>query len=486
MGYACGDIFGGGGFLIVNLLVFNYFVIVEGLDVVRASMIIFICKLWDGVTDPIMGFISDRTRNRFGRRRIYFLAGAPVVFVSVFLMWNSFGITDSQALWVYHLLTYMLFDTAFTIVMVPYNSILSDMTTDYNERTRFTSVRMIFSASSTLVCAVVPSLLISAVGSPVNGPGQKPGYAVMAAIFGAIFGIVWILTFFGTWENPQFAHKPVERTGLRDWANIFRNKSYRSFLGLFIFVQVSIDLLLALFVFFVDIVLMKFELYSLLMGILLVSGIAYMAIFGKLAQVKGKRFPLFVSIPIFIVVCLFMLTFTPSTPVFILCIIALFISVQTSAGNVCTWSMLSDLYDVGELITSRRSEGIYAGFTTFVYKLSSGIAILIIGIGLQRAGFNQNEYNLLKSMGAIDFAGYANSSIVWAIKGMMVFIPVVFQLLALLFAARYKLSNKRFDTVRSAIARFKAEGAGAVFSQEERDDLKVVTGLEAEKLWGRI
>ncbi|MDR3337201.1 MAG: MFS transporter, partial [Treponema sp.] len=79
LGYGCGDIFGGGGFLICNLLIFNFLVIVEGLSVVQASTIIFICKLWDGVTDPVMGFISDRTRTRFGRRRIYFLAGAPLV-----------------------------------------------------------------------------------------------------------------------------------------------------------------------------------------------------------------------------------------------------------------------------------------------------------------------------------------------------------------------------------------------------------------------
>jgi oligogalacturonide transporter len=78
LGYGCGDIFGGGGFLIVNLLIMNFLVIVEGLSVVQASTIVFICKIYDGVTDPIMGFISDRTHSRFGRRRLYFLIDSPV------------------------------------------------------------------------------------------------------------------------------------------------------------------------------------------------------------------------------------------------------------------------------------------------------------------------------------------------------------------------------------------------------------------------
>jgi oligogalacturonide transporter len=487
LGYGCGDIFGGGGFLIVNLLIMNFFVIVEGLSVVQASTIIFICKIYDGVTDPIMGFISDRTRSRFGRRRLYFLIGAPVVLLSCVLMWNSFGIKDNGILAVYHLLTYILFDTAFTMVMVPYNAILSDITGDYTERTGYTSVRMVFSATACLICAVVPALLINAFGNPVNGPLQKPGYAIMGFIFGAIFCIVWILAFLGTRENPQFQKNAQTRIGPRDWAAMFKNASYRNFLGIFIFVQVTIDLVLALFVFFVDIVLMKYHAYSLIMGVLLVSQIVYMALMGRVAELKGKRFPLFIAMPVFAATCLIFLTYSPSTPVWFICLVSALTAIGPATGNVCTWSMLSDIYDLDELITNKRHEGLYSGFTTFVYKLSSGLAILIIGFGLERAGFNQEEYNILKTLGTVDFSHYTDSSIVWAIKTMIVFVPIALAALAVFFTIRYKLNIRRFETVKNAIERFKRDGktaALAAFSAEERADLEMVTGRRLENLWG--
>jgi Na+/melibiose symporter-like transporter len=122
-----------------------------------------------------------------------------------------------------------------------------------------------------------------------------------------------------------------------------------------------------------------------------------------------------------------------------------------------------------------------------VYKLSSGLAILIIGFGLQRAGFNQEEYNILKTMGTVDFSHYTGSSIVWAIKAMIVFVPIVLQALAVFFTLRYKLDNRRFGTVKRAVERFKQDGraaALAAFSAGERADLETVTGHRLEDLWG--
>ena len=90
--YASGDIYGGGAFMIFSLLFMNYLVLVEGLPVVATTVIIFIGRLWDAVTDSIMGRISDVTRSRFGRRRVYFIVGIIPVFLSFFMLFYSFGI----------------------------------------------------------------------------------------------------------------------------------------------------------------------------------------------------------------------------------------------------------------------------------------------------------------------------------------------------------------------------------------------------------
>ena len=482
LGYACGDIYGGGAFLIFSLLFMNFLVIVEGMDVVLATTIIFAGKLWDAVTDPIVGNLSDKTRSRFGRRRIYFLIGILPVFASFVMLWYSFGIQSETGKFIYYMLAYMFFGTAFTIVMVPYNAILPDMTGDYNERTRFTTMRMAFSAGTAILAAVVPSILIKSFGGDVNGPAQKPGYLMMAVVFGLLFGACWLLTFLGTKERDDIP--PPEPFSIRQWFTVFRNRTYRIYLGIFIFVQVAIDLLLALFVFYIDIVLLQYKNYELVMGVLLVCQLLFMFLHNRIAQKKGKCYPLYIGIPVWVAASIGFIFVTNATPIWVICALAVLIALGAAAGNLATWSMLSDTCDVDELMTGKRREGIYSGFTTFARKFSSGFAVLLLGFGLQFAGFDQNAYNLARSDSAtFNPMEWATSGVGNTIKWMFIIIPVVFLGVAFFFALRYKLDCKRFDCVVGGVNRLKSGQRMADFSEEEQQEFELLTGKPVHKLW---
>jgi len=481
IGYACGDIYGGGSFLIFSMLFMNFLVIVEEIPIFLATTIIFVGKIWDAVTDPIVGTLSDKTRSRFGRRRIYFLIGIIPVLVSFVMMWYSFGIAEQSAKFAYYMVAYILFGSAFTIVMVPYNAILPEMTEDYNERTSFTTTRMAFSAGTSLLAAVIPSIIIKSIGGAVNGPAQKPGYLVMGIAFGAVFAISWLLTFLGTKERRDLP--PPESFSLKKWFSVFKNRTYRIFLGIFISVQVAIDLLLALFVFYIDIVVLQYRNYEVLMGILLVCQLLFMFLYNIVAQRKGKNYPLYIGVPVWIAASVCFAFVTSGTPFIVLCILAVFIALGTAAGNLATWSMLSDIYDVDELMTGRRREGIYSGFTTFIRKFSSGIAILLLGFGLQAAGFDQNQYNIVRSGAGFDPAQYAASGVASAIKWMFVIIPVVFLTVTLIFTFRYKLDKRRFDCVLSGVKRLKEGCDTGKFTEEEKQDYVLLTGKPVDTFW---
>ncbi|MGI6228081.1 MAG: MFS transporter, partial [Christensenellales bacterium] len=296
LAYGSGDIYGGGAFLVFSLFYMNFLVLVEGIPVLAATLIIFAGKLWDAVTDPLMGRLSDRTRSRFGRRRLYFLVGILPVFLSFFMLFYSFGIQNTALKIAYHTFAYMFFGTAFTIVMIPYNAILSDITSDYNDRTDYTTVRMIMSGAASLVCAVVPGFIIKAVGGDVNGPAQKTGYMVMAAVLAVLFAACWAWVFFGTRERENLP-EPKKMT-LKEWLSVFKNKPYRNFLGIFLSFQIAVDLVLALFIFYVDLVVLKYKSYELLVGVLLVAQILFMVLNGAIAKKKGKAFPLYIGIPV--------------------------------------------------------------------------------------------------------------------------------------------------------------------------------------------
>ncbi|MCL2211491.1 MAG: MFS transporter [Treponema sp.] len=481
--YASGDIYGGGAFMIFSLLFMNFLVLVEGLPVVATTIIIFIGRLWDAVTDPIMGRISDRTRSKFGRRRIYFLIGIIPVYLSFVMLFFSFGIQNITAKIIYYIISYMFFGTVFSIVMVPYNAILSDMTSDYNERTAFTTIRMIFSGAAALISAVIPSIIIKSIGNEHNGPEQIPGYIVMALIFGAVFGLCWLVVFWGTKEREVLP--AAEKVSFASWLSIFSNKAYKNFLGIFLPFQIGVDLILALFIFYIDIVVLQYQNYELVVGTLLVCSMLLMVAQGKLAEKKGKAFPLYIGIPVWILTTIVFIWIDSSVPVIALCIMAALIAVGSSAGNLSTWSMLTDIYDIDEICTGKRREGLYAGMTTFLRKFASGIAVLLIGFGLQAMGFDQNEYSILKASASnFDPASYAQSNIVMGIKWMFILIPLLLLIICLFFAVKNKVSKRCFDAVLKGINEFRTSGSISALGAQETEDILIVTGLEKDKLWG--
>jgi oligogalacturonide transporter len=168
-----------------------------------------------------------------------------------------------------------------------------------------------------------------------------------------------------------------------------------------------------------------------------------------------------------------------------MCILAALIAVGSSAGNLATWSMLSDTFDIDEIRTGKRREGIYSGLTTFLRKFASGVAVLLLGYGLQALGFDQNQYAILKAS-ATDFdpTVYAQSNIVAGIRWMFVLIPLILLSICLFFAIRNKINKRRFDAVLKGITSFKETGTINALSPQEQDDVLVAAGAEKDALWG--
>ena len=111
---------------------------------------------------------------------------------------------------------------------------------------------------------------------------------------------------------------------------------------------------------------------------------------------------------------------------------------------------------------------------------------MLLGVGLKAMGFDQNEYNLLKSTeNNFDPSVYASSNIVKGIRLMFVIIPIVLLLITLFFALRYNLSNKRFDTLVKGVELMKEGGTLESLSEEERADIELCTGKPVDKLWGK-
>ena len=162
------DIYGGGAFVVISTFFTVFLTKSLGMSTALAGTIPLIGKVWDAVTDPIMGNIVDRTKSKFGAKRFYILVGSIISAITFVLMWVPFLSDSVMAQYLFYTLMYVLFSTGFTIVMVPYNGLLPDMVEDYTVRSKFSGTRTMFSTFGAILAGLIPTnnSCCSRLGSP--------------------------------------------------------------------------------------------------------------------------------------------------------------------------------------------------------------------------------------------------------------------------------------------------------------------------------
>ena len=383
--YGVGDLYGGGSFMIIGLFFLYFLTDVVGLSPAMAGLVFTLGEVWDAITDPMMGVISDRTRSRFGRRRVYMLVGIIPIFLSFAGLWLPVDLPSEIAIFLFYGSTYLLFNTVFTMVMVPYSALNADMTADYRLRTRLSGTRIIFSQVSTLIAATVPKMIIDGAGS------EASGFLIMGLVFGVVYALPFILVYFGTFEElTDQVNEPVTFAALK---GILQNRTFRVHMGMYIAAYTAIDILMALFLYFMKYYLEEEGLYTLGIGSLIVTQISMLPFFTWLANRKGKatayRLGLSISIAGFVALFLFL---RPGTTLFFVLLPSMLIGAGLSAASMIPWAMLPTVVDVDELITGHRRSGIYAGSMTLIRKMAQGvIALPAVGISLDLLGFIPNQ-----------------------------------------------------------------------------------------------
>lgn len=467
LGYGCGDIYGGGSFIIVGVLYLVFLTDVEGLSGTLAGMIVLIGKIWDAVNDPFMGSLTDRTRSRYGRRRVYFLFGSIPVLLSWIMLWYSFGISGTAGKFIYYTFVYILFSTAFTIVMVPYNSILADMTPDYNQRSSFTGVRLGFSAASAIICAVVPAMITGAFSDP------KKAYLTMAIVFGLIFAASWIFVYMGTWENTKRSGE--KSFSWKDWFSVFKNKTFKQYIRIFVASQMAIDITMALAVYFLNVAIRREQLFVPAMAAILGVQFVFIVIFTALAQKFNKKIPAWIGAITWIAANLAILSFSPRTPDLVVIVVCAFIGIGAAGCNFVSWSILPDISDVDELMTGQRREGLYSGVSTFLRTMAGGLAVGSIGPLLDVFKYSEQAVQ----------SGQIEPLTDMGIRLMFCILPIAFLLFMLFSLRRYKLGKKEYNLLHQLLDVYRKEGMAAQYDLQLVENGELLTGAKQETFYGK-
>ena len=474
--YGVGDIFAGGSFLLVALLFLKFLTDVVGLSPGMASLVIMGGKIWDAVSDPLMGNISDRTKSRFGRRRIYFLAGIFPILFSFSGLWMSFGFESEISTFIYYLVFYMLFSTAFTLVQVPYVALMPEITTSYKERASVAGVRLMFSAVSAILAGMLPMMIIKQFPADPGLQFSKMGFMVMGLIFGVFYALPWIIVFFGTKERVLGKTESTTKNPFKDLETLLKNRSFRHHAGLFIFSQTAVDILSALFIYFMTTYLDKLNHFSFVMGTLLIVPLFTLPIYTKIAKRFQKTTPMHFGMIIWAIAMVSTLLVTKENW-YLIYVVAAFCGIGTSASVFVPWTILPEVTDVDEIISGRRREGIYGGIATFLRKIAGGLGIAIVGVFLEVIGYMTPQE--LASAGLVS----QSSDAIWGLRLMVAIVPTVLILIAFVFSLWYKVDERRHTILMKEINRLKKGGSKGDVDSETLDVCEELTGYKYEQLW---
>jgi GPH family glycoside/pentoside/hexuronide:cation symporter len=434
LAYGSGDT----GFSLTSTLIGAYLAIfltdVVGLAPGLAAAALFIGRTWDYVNDPMIGYLSDRTRSRWGRRRPFLLFGALPFGLAFALLWWRPPLQAALALTAYYALAYLVFDTASTFVAMPYLALTPELSDDYDERTSLTSYRMFFSIFASLLAFTVPLLIIGAF---------RPENAGRVLLTGLLFGLAGaaplFLVFAGTRERQEYSEAPPPRLRA-SLKSVVANRPFRLGLGIYVFTWIAVDLVQATILYFLKYCVRREAQGDWILGTIFVAAIASLPLWNLLARRWDKRIAFIVGVSFWTAVQLAIVTLGPSTPLWLLIVLCVLAGIGVGAAHVLPWSILPDAIEYNEYTTGVRQEGTFYSVVTLAQKVASSVAIPLCLLLLQAAGYRPNlpEQPFAASL---------------AIRLLMGVLPGLLLGLATLCAARYPVTREEFTRINEELVK---------------------------------
>ncbi len=402
-----------------------------------AGVTVILGGVWDAVNDPLVGWLSDRTRTRWGRRRPYLLFGAVPYGVTFALMWWVPPIESQWLLCLYFALIYILFDTAVTVVSCPYDALVPELTLDYDERTSVTSYRAFFSIVTGLLAAVGFGLALESVTQ------LEVAFLGMGITFGLVFIPSILIAFFGTHERKAFQARPA--TSLRRSLKfVLHNRPWRYSLGMHILSWVPVNIASAVFVYYLIYWIgMRAGQASMVQGIILGSSAFFLPLVLWIGHRWDKKTAYIISIGSWLVVMLSILL-VPQGARTLAYVVAVLVGPGIAAAHALPRAMSADTLDVDQVQSGLRQEGVYAGIEAFVRKISTKVVLAAVGPVLALSGYLENATT--QSPGTL-----------LAIRTLLAVVPSIILMAAIVLAWYYPLNRDRHRQVQLQLERGRFE-----------------------------
>lgn len=406
----------------------------HGISPVLAGTCLLIPRLWDAVSDPIMGAISDRTKSSMGRRRPYLLLGSILFGVSFYMTLAMPDLDTEFQKAAYFTVMYLILSTAYTIYDVPYSAMVGEMSSNFKERTNIVGYKM--------MGARIGILLAATLGPPIFTSQETlaDGFRLLGLVTGVFVIATGIIAFVTTRDAPRVSETPGRFSLLKEFKAIKENRPFRVLFVVFLFQNLAIGAAATCLVYYVTIAMnASINLFGPLMIVVALTATLatppWVVIVRKIgkrrAYTYGLTYSALMSLPAF---------FLPPS-LYLLLFGLLFLIALGDAGNqLLPNSMVADTIEVDELQSGERREGTIFGAWAFCRKAGMAGGAFLTSVVLAQFGF-------------VSGAGAEQTEM--AVTGIRVaysFLPFLLWGSALLVLRRYDLSEKRFEEIQKEIA----------------------------------
>lgn len=476
--YGSTDVLGAGSMAVISGWILIFYTQFCGLTATQAALIFAIARALDAIASPIIGYVSDhfdRTRlgKRFGRRRFFIIAAVPLL-PSFALMW----LPDKT--FAFYLATYVFFELVYASVIIPYETLAAEMSTDYKTKAKFAGYRILFGQSSAIAAGFLPLWLISYLGSD-----SAATFFWMGCIFAVAFMCTCAFLYFFSWERERPPGIEVaEPVGAGIWSSLvtlyknllstMRIRAFRLHLGMYLGGYISQDIFNAAFTFFVIFALAgTTAVASGLLGTMYIVQFVAVLIAINLALRASPAFAYRLAAACFAggVIFLIFLWSRGETSASALIWVAIGLAgLGRGALNYIPWATYNYMADVDEIVTGQRREGSFAGVMTFIRKATQAAAIAGVGILMEMGGFVSGAQ--VQSSGAVNTIA--------TILGVGTIVVLIF---GIIVSLKFRLDPKTHGVLMEEIERLRA-GKRTPANSEAQAVVEDLSGWRYDQLWG--
>lgn len=425
-----------------SILLLFYMTNLLGIRPSVGGALLFISKVVDVLSNPVIGLLSDRTHTRIGRRRPYLLGGGLLMAVAFVLVFTVPAQLSELSTAMYLLLMMVLLSLGYATFTVPYLAVAAETTRTYDERTSIMAYRVVF----ILVGSLVGTAVAPAIATP-QGVGTRESFTTMAVLLSAVIFVASLWCFWGT-RRATFYNPNGKSQGLLQQVRIavanapFATLATAKFLQL-IGVASVITCALYLTRYVLNIGGFQVVLFFLTMS---VSSTVAVPLWWLISRRFGKKPAYIAAVVGYALVSLSWLGTGPVAGSPDLAMVygrAVLLGLSSGGIILLGVSMLPDTIEYDRLTSGVRREGIFSGVWSAIEKGATAVGGLLIGLVLDFMGF-------VESTGAL--VAQPESAITGIVIGSAV-IPALFMLGSLPFLLRYPLSQERLAAMATAEAR---------------------------------